>query len=223
MTKTKIFLDGVSPDNIKDFDVDGYTTNPSLMKELGVTNYMEYAKKLIKLSNGKPISFEVLSRDKIEEETKILSSLGSNVYVKIPIDGYKNVEVIQNLNKQGFKINATAVFTIEQVNALLCDISYTPIIISMFAGRISDTGEDACVFIESAIRHTKDFPNVEILWASTREVLNIYEAFGLGCSIITVIPSILRKYHSLKNKDLIEYSIETAEQFYKDGENLIIG
>lgn len=221
----KIFLDGASIDNIKEFSdlVDGYTTNPSLMKESGVTDYMSFAKEFITLTDGKPLSLEVLSRDKIISEAHTLSLLGENVYVKIPVDGYKNVNLIWDRVNHGYKINATAVFTIEQVKALVEDITAdTPMIISIFAGRIADTGVDPIPIIKEVVNITNHLPNVEILWASTREVLNIYQAEKCGCHIITVTPSILKKYKSLNNMGLFEYSIETADQFYRDGENLVI-
>ncbi len=219
----KIFLDGATTEVVTDVEVDGYTTNPTLMKASGVTNYLEFANEFLKVANGLPVSFEVINKSRIVEETRMLSNLGSNVFVKIPVDGNKNIKLIQDLNMQGYKINATAVFMVDQVMDLVKYLrGDTELIISIFAGRIADTGVDPCYIIRDAVKIVKTFKNVSILWASTREVINIYQAEECGCHIITVTPDILKKYKLLKNKGLFSYSIETAEQFYNDGKELTL-
>tara|TARA_B100000959_G_C14687987_1_gene503479 strand:- start:130 stop:726 length:597 start_codon:yes stop_codon:yes gene_type:complete len=191
------------------------------MRKSGVKNYEKFAKKLIKVIK-KPISFEVFS-DEVDEmyiQAKKISSWGNNVYVKIPIvnsKGVSTIRLIKKLNFEKIKLNITAVFTFDQVNKIISTLnSKTPSIISIFAGRIADTGIDPINIIKRSIKLKKNNKNIKILWASTREVLNIYQAANINCDIITV-PIVIIKKLNLYKKNLKKYSIETAKDFYLDG------
>ncbi len=225
MKKINIYADGADYEEILKLKnkslIKGFTTNPSLMRKSGVKNYKNFAKKLIK-NISKPISFEVFSDDLkgMSRQAEIINSWGKNIYVKIPIvnsKGKSTIEIIKKLNKKNIKLNITAVFTLTQVKQILNNINKNAdLIISIFAGRIADTGRDPVPVIKDAIKLKKNFKKVKILWASTREVLNIYQAEKINCDIITVPNNMLKKI-SLKNKNLNKYSIETSRDFYIDG------
>ena len=223
----KIFTDGANLDSISqlasDPSIDGITTNPTLMRSSGVTNYMTFAKAAIKVSHGKSLSLEVFSDDHEEmiKQARILASLSFNVYVKVPITnsfGISSMEVIRKLSKENINLNITAILTKEQI-----DICYESLnnnsraYISIFAGRIADTGRDPIKFINYALDKFKDFRNIEVLWASTREVYNIYQALDCNCHIITVTPAIIKKIQ-LKDYDLKKLSLETVQMFKRDSE-----
>ena len=223
--KIKFFADGA---DLKDFRklsknrlVSGFTTNPSLMRKSGIKNYLSFAKKVLKLIRVKPVSFEIFADDikEIEKQALKISKLGKNVFVKIPIINTKkksNAKLIAKLNKQGVKINVTAVFTLKQTTSLFKLISgKTEIIISVFAGRIADTGLDAQFEMKKHLVKCKTKRNIKILWASVREVYNLVEADNIGCHIITVPPSILSKTKNF-NKNLENYSQETVKMFFDD-------
>ncbi len=223
--KLKIFADGA---DLSDFNalkknqlIKGFTTNPSLMRKAGVKNYKKFSMKVLNLIKHKPVSFEIFGDDldSIEHQSRLISSWGKNVYVKIPIVNTKNVsnsKLIGKLNKEGIKINVTAIFTSNQTKELLKNIGKkTNIIFSVFAGRIADTGINAENEIDKHVKLCKKFKNIEILWASVREPYNIIQAEKSKCHIITVPPSILKKL-KLFNKDLKIYSRETVEDFYND-------
>ncbi|MDC0234508.1 transaldolase [Candidatus Pelagibacter sp.] len=223
--KIKFFADGA---DLKDFRklsknrlVSGFTTNPSLMRKSGIKNYLSFAKKVLKLIRVKPVSFEIFADDikEIEKQALKISKLGKNVFVKIPIINTKkksNAKLIAKLNKQGVKINVTAVFTLKQTTSLFKLISgKTEIIISVFAGRIADTGLDAQFEMKKHLVKCKTKRNIKILWASVREVYNLVEAENIGCHIITVPPSILSKTKNF-NKNLENYSQETVKMFFDD-------
>ena len=222
---TKIFCDIAELKAIAKFNskklVKGFTTNPTLMRKSGVRNYTKFAKNLVK-KVSKPLSFEVFSDDLngMLVQAEKINSWGRNIYVKIPIvnsKGKSTISLIKKLDKKNIKLNITAVFTISQVNKILKTIKKkSDIIISIFAGRIADTGRDPIPLIKQSIRLKKKFKNVKILWASTREVLNVYQANKIKCDIITVPNSILKKL-SLRNKNLLKYSIETSKDFFLDG------
>jgi len=223
--KVKIFADGADLKTIKNFNenplISGFTTNPTLMRISGVSNYEKFVKDACDIVVDKPISFEVISDNlkEMESQARRIASWADNVYVKIPIYNTKKEptkEIIKNLNFEGVKINVTAVFTNDQVNSILDNINKnTNIVISIFAGRIADTGEDPEKIICNAITNSKEFSNVEILWASPREVYNIIQADKIGCHIITATKNILDKL-SLFGKSLDEYSLETVKMFYED-------
>lgn len=223
--KIKIFADGA---DLKDFKklsknklVSGFTTNPSLMRKSGITNYLSFAKKVLKIIKIKPVSFEIFADDieEIEKQALKISKLGKNVFVKIPIINTKkktNAKLIAKLNGQGIKVNVTAIFTLEQTKSLFKLLNKkTEIILSVFAGRIADTGINAKLEMKKHIKTCKSKKNVKILWASVREVYNLVEAEKIGCHIITVPPSILSKTKNF-NKNLENYSQETVQMFFDD-------
>jgi len=223
--KIKIFADGADIDSINKLNkldyIKGFTTNPSLMKKAGVKDYKDFAINLLSNIKDKPISFEVFSDDilEMEDQAEEISSWGKNVNVKIPITNTKKqstCELIGKLSSKGIICNVTAIFTLDQVKKVLdvLDIS-TPAILSIFAGRIAETGTDPSKIISEALELSKKKSKTEILWASTRETLNIYQADSLGCQIITVPHEILKKFSYL-DRDLEKFSLETVEGFYKD-------
>lgn len=226
--KIKIFADGADLKNILDLNnnkfVKGFTTNPSLMKKSGVHNYKSFAKELLSQIKDKPISFEVFADNLLDMERQAheIASWGKNVYVKIPIMNTKgkstHILVNKLLNDQ-ISCNVTAIFTISQIQPLLNIInSETPLILSVFAGRIADTGVDPIFLMKECIKKTKRKKNVEILWASTREVLNIFQANDINCHIITVPNSLLNKLDNYK-KNLKFFSKETVMDFYQDAKS----
>ena len=199
---TKIYCDIADKSLIKIFNrkkiVKGFTTNPTLMRKAGAKNYQNYCKQILKITN-KPISFEVFAdneKDMINQGKKI-KSWGKNVYVKVPYINSKNKfmgKVIKELNKSKIKINVTAVYKAEQTKKILSKIDKnTKVIISIFAGRMSDAGKDPIPEIKKSINIAKNFKNVKILWASVREPYNYLQASQLGCHIITVPPNIISK------------------------------
>ena len=220
----KIFADG---SNIKEiFDlyennklVKGFTTNPSLMKKAGVTDYESFIKEVTSKIKDLSISFEVFADDEKEMiyQANKIASFSENIHVKIPITNTKGqytLNVIESLVKDNIKVNVTAVFTQSQINLLKTILPNNKNnIVSIFAGRISDTGRNPIPYITYAQTTLKN--QCEILWASTRHVYNIYEAEQANCDIITVTPDQIKKL-SLKDKDLSEYSLETVQMFYDD-------
>lgn len=227
--KVDIYADGADVENMIHMYhtgiVKGFTTNPTLMKKAGVSNYNKFAKDVLAEIKDMPVSFEVFSDDfdTMEKEASILSSYGENVYVKIPITntrGEDSTELIGRLVRQGICVNVTAVFTVEQVEKVLSVIPNDgQVIISVFAGRIADAGCDP----EDTIRKVKtllsDYPKVRLLWASCREVFNIVQADRSGADIITVTSELLKKM-SVLGKDLNQFSLETVQMFYNDGKSL---
>ena len=199
----KIFCDIADLSSIRKFNkkkiVKGFTTNPSLMRKAGATDYQSYSKKILKICNIKPISFEVFADDEksmIEQGIKI-NNWGKNIYVKVPVVNSKNKfsgKIIEELNSKNIKLNITAVYTAKQTEKILRVINKkTKVIISIFAGRSGDTGKDPVPEFVKSIKLAKKFKNVEILWASVREPYNFIQAKQLGCHIITIPPSIIEK------------------------------
>ena len=223
--KIKIFADGAEIKSMieayKEGTVKGFTTNPTLMKKNGLTDYEGFAKEVLKHIKDRPISFEVFSDefDEMEAQAKTIASWGSNINVKIPISntkGQSSIPLIKKLSQAGLSLNVTAILTIEQVRdvkeALNPDVFN---IVSVFAGRIADTGVDPMpIMIESA-KILKPIPKTELLWASSRELLNIFQAEEAGCQIITVTTDILKKLQMI-GKDLGELSLDTVKMFYQD-------
>jgi transaldolase len=227
--KIKIYSDGADASEMvsaaKKGVVTGFTTNPTLMKKSGVTDYEAFAKDVLSKITDLPISFEVFSDDfeSMEKEALKISSWGENVYVKIPVTntkGVSSVPLIKTLSGKGLKLNITAILTLEQVQAL-CDAfdENTTSIISVFAGRIADTGRDPVPYMKEAKRILNSKPELELLWASSREVLNIIQAEECGCDIITVTNDLLKKL-SMFGKDLKELSLDTVKMFYNDAESV---
>lgn len=203
--------------------VKGFTTNPTLMAQAGIRDYEKFAKSVLAEITDLPISFEVFSDEFTEMKAQAMkiASWGDNVFVKVPISNSKgemSYPLIRELFAENLKLNITAVFNETQLTNLrdLIQPSDTGII-SIFAGRIADTGMDPIPVMRKAVQMFADFPNVQILWASPREVLNVYQADQCGCDIITATPSVLKKL-SLHNKSLDEFSVETVKMFYDDGQ-----
>ena len=225
----KIYLDSGSLIDILNYSknkkISGFTTNPSLLNKSKIKNYKEFVSKCLKFTNSKPISFEVTADDakKIIYQAKWFLKNAENSFIKIPIinsKGKSNLNIIKKLQTLGCKLNITAVFTEKQIEDIFKIIDKTKqTIISIFAGRIADTGRNPIKFIKLAVNKKKKNKKVMILWASTREVYNYYEAKKVGCDIITMDKSFVDKL-SLKNKNLNKYSKETSKQFFVDGKKI---
>lgn len=226
--KIKIFADGADISSMRQLDklgyISGFTTNPTLIRKAGITDYFAFAKQAAEEFKTKSLSLEVISDDEegmIREAGK-LSALGENVMVKIPIvnsRGHSSLEVIKKLSAEHVNLNITAVFTEKQAAEVLAVLSAdTENYISVFAGRIADTGRDAAKIVHSIVEMSAQNHGVNVLWASCREVYNIIEAENCGCHIITVTNDILSKLNLL-GKDLEEFSKETAQMFYNDAVN----
>ena len=205
--------------------VTGFTTNPSLMKKAGISSYIGFAKEVLAKITDYPVSFEVFADDlaSMEKEAEKIASLGDNVYVKIPVTtstGESTCPLIQKLSAKGIKLNVTAIFTIEQTQAVVDHLTAgVPAIVSVFAGRIADTGVDPMPIMEEALRICRQKEGVELLWASPRETYNIYQADQLGVDIITCTTDLIAKL-PLQGKDLEDYSLETVQMFLKDSTSL---
>lgn len=221
----KLYCDGADLEDItrlsKDPKIQGFTTNPTLMKKAGIKDYYEFAKKAVSIVYPKPISLEVFS-DELDEmyaQAKKLSVLGDNVYVKIPVTNTKGVptsRIIKDLSSEGVKLNITAIFTLDQVKDVCSSLTVgTPAVVSVFAGRVADTGIDPVPHMKNCKKIVSAFDGFELLWASPREVLNVYQADDCGCEIITATPSILSKL-TLAGKPLDQFSLETVQMFYND-------
>lgn len=225
----KIFADGADlPDMAKMYRdplIKGFTTNPTLMRKAGVRNYELFAREVLEIVPDRPVSFEVLSDgpDAMFEEALVIGAWADNVYVKIPItnsEGRSTIGVVRQLHQAGIKVNVTAVLTLEQVRAAaVCFNTSTPSIVSVFAGRIADTGRDPLPLMAEAASILHARPGVELLWASPRELLNVFHAEEAGCDIITATTDVLAKRH-LVGKDLDEYSLETVRMFCEDSRGL---
>ena len=223
--KIKIFLDGASIEDIKKYKskkyIKGFTTNPSLMKNSGVKNCKQFVKEFLKVCPNLPISLEVFADDPKEmiNQAIQINSWSKNIYVKIPIINTKNISmisVIKYLNNKKIPLNVTAVFDFNQVKSIkkIYD-GKTPIIISIFSGRISDTLRSPSKLVKQSVSIFKKFKKAEILWASTREIYNIIDAEKVNCDIITISPSILAKY-KLKNYSINKLNLDTVKMFRSD-------
>ena len=219
-----IYADGCNKESLKSYSkktlIKGFTTNPSILKNAKVKSYKNFAKDLLKIIKKKPISFEVTADNfkDIYKQAKIISSWGKNVFVKIPIvnsKGKSNLKVIKKVYKEKIKLNITAVFTKKQIKDLLKSIDQkTEMIISIFAGRIADTGIDPKSTVKYALVKKKN-KKIKILWASAREIYNLYEANKIKCDIITLTDDLISKIGLFK-KNLKTYSKETSKKFYDD-------
>ncbi len=225
MPKTKIFCDIADSKTIKEFNkkkiVDGFTTNPSLMRKAGAKSYEKYSKLLLKICRKKPISLEVFTDNfsEMEKQALKINSWGKNIYVKIPVINSKGKftgELIKKLNKKKIKLNITAVYTIEQVKKInRCLDNKTKSIISIFSGRMADVGKDPVPIIKKAVQMTKAKNKVEILWASTREPYNYTQAKQLGCQIITMPPGVISKVSKF-GKSFDQLTKDTVKAFLTD-------
>ena len=223
--KTKIFCDIADFKTIKFFNnksiVDGFTTNPSLMRLAGAKNYKDYSLKILKVCKKKPISFEVFADDPKEmlKQAYKINTWGKNVFVKIPVVNSKGLfmgSVIKELSDKGIKLNITAVYTHEQTKKIYKSLNKkTKSIISIFAGRMADKGKDPLPIFKKSISLTKKNKNIEILWASTREAYNYIQAKQLKCTIITMPPKVINQINSF-GKSFQSMTISTVKGFLKD-------
>lgn len=227
--RIKIFGDGAEKASMvalaSDPLVKGFTTNPTLMRKAGVTDYAGFAKDVLAEITTKPISFEVFSDDFIEMERQawIINSWAPNVYVKIPVMNTKkesSAPLIKKLAAEGVKLNVTAILTVPQVREVAAALNpAVPAVVSVFAGRVADTGHDPIPLMRESKAILASTPNFELLWASPREILNIYQAEEVGADIITVTPDILKKAEMI-GLDHHELSLQTVKMFYDDGQKV---
>ena len=223
--KTKLFADGADLKGIlalaEDKRIDGFTTNPTLMRQAGISDYPRFAKEILSHITDRPISFEVFADEpeEIRRQALLISSWGENVYVKIPVTttrGESLAELVHELSTNGVKVNVTAMFTLDQVKEITESVregaaSY----LSIFAGRIADAGVDPVSIMAESVAIMRDAPLAECIWASPREVLNLVQAENVGCHIITMTHDLLKKLGTL-GKDLSQYSLETVRMFFDD-------
>jgi transaldolase len=229
LSQIKIFADGASLVALQglanDPRIAGFTTNPTLMRQAGVENYRAFADAALRIAGKKPISFEVFADDfaGMERQARELASLGDSVYVKLPVTNTRRVSalpLVRELSRSGIKVNVTAICTPKQVEESAAALQGgAPAVVSVFAGRIADTGRDPVPMMRAAVAVCASAcagaAPIELLWASPREVLNVVQAEQVGCQIITVTPDLLKKL-PLLGKDLEEFSLETVQMFYRD-------
>jgi transaldolase len=223
--KIKLFADGADRAQIVAAQanplISGFTTNPTLMRAAGVKDYEAFAHEVLEVVTERPISFEVFADEfcEMERQAHKIASWAKNVYVKIPVTNTRrqsSMELVHRLAHSGVKVNVTAILTLDQVrDASEALAAGAPAVVSVFAGRIADTGEDPVPLMASAVKLVSAYPNVELLWASPRELLNIFQANDVGCHIITATDSVLSKLKTV-GKDLREYSLETVLMFHTD-------
>jgi len=233
--KVKLFADGAEKLGILEMNnnplISGFTTNPTLMRKAGIKNYKEFALDVLSVIKNKPISFEVFSDEinEMERQALEISSWGNNVYVKIPITNTRAescVNLVERLSNNNVKLNVTAMMTVKQVRSVLPVLSKgLSSFVSVFAGRIADAGIDPLPIMCEIVSILKDYDNIELIWASPRELYNVVQADSIGCHIITATNDILKKLPTL-GKDLTQFSLETVKMFYNDaqasGYNLLL-
>ena len=225
--KIKLFADGADLDGIKEMYanpmIQGFTTNPTLMRKAGIQDYMGFAKDVLSAIPDRPISFEVFADEfgEMERQAIEIASWGTNVSVKIPVTNTKRQfsgPLITRLSNAGVALNVTALTTLDQVcDVTACLADDVPAIISVFAGRIADTGRDPIPLMARAVEVMRSKPQAELIWASPRELLNVFQADAVGCHIITATNDILKKL-TLVDKNLDDYSLETVQMFYRDAQ-----
>jgi transaldolase len=223
--KVKIFADGADRAGMLDMHarpyIKGFTTNPTLMRKAGIADYQGFAKDILQVIRDRPISFEVFSDDfgEMERQALQIAGWGANVYAKIPVTNTlarPATALIRSLAGKGVKVNVTALMTLAQVKEVSQAIgAAAPACISVFAGRVADTGRDPVPLMAAAVQAMRPFPNQELIWASPRELLNVFQADEIGCQIITVTNDILKKLDGV-GKDLDQYSLETVKMFRDD-------
>jgi transaldolase len=223
--RIKIFADGADFDGIMKMYanplIKGFTTNPTLMRKAGLTDYEAFGRKLLAVIPNRPVSLEVFADDfdEMERQALAIASWGKNVNVKIPVTNTKREfagPLIKKLSAAGVAVNVTAIFTLDQVQRVTdCLHADTPAIVSVFAGRVADTGIDPVPLMAEAVRILKSKPKAELIWASPRELLNVFQANEIGCHIITVTNDIIAKL-ALVGKNQDDYSLETVQMFYRD-------
>ena len=224
--KVKIFADGADKTGMlemyKNRHVKGFTTNPTLMRKAGVTDYEAAAKDILAAIPDRSISFEVFADDfaEMERQARRITTWGKQVSVKIPITNTKKesaIPLVRKLSQDGIALNVTAIFTLDQVQDVVDAVKGgAPCFVSVFAGRIADTGIDPVPIMAESVKRLRAAPNTELIWASPRELLNIFQADEIGCQVITVTNDIIKKL-LLVGKDMNEYSLETVKMFYDDG------
>ncbi len=224
--KVKLFTDGADKAQIVEMAkqpwIAGFTTNPSLLKKAGVSDYAGYARELVAAVPDRHLSFEVFSDDipEMVAQARVISKWGRNVYVKLPVTNTRGeplFEVVRTLSREGVKINVTAIFTEEQVTRAVEALEGSaPACVSVFAGRLADFGVDYRPVMQDAITRARETRNVEIIWASTREVFNVVEADAMGCHIITAPADILKKLPELATKTAAELSLAAVTSFRDD-------
>jgi transaldolase len=223
--QTRIFADGADLDGIlalaEDPNIAGFTTNPTLMWKAGLTDYADFAQRLLERITAHPISFEVFADDVAEmrRQAKLIASWGDNVYVKIPItttSGESMAPLVRELSEDGVQVNVTAMFTTAQVEMITAAVKDgAPSYLSVFAGRIADAGVDPVPIMARSVEIMSAAPQAELIWASPREILNVVQADQVGCHIITVTHDLLKKLSSL-GKNLDQFSLETVQMFHRD-------
>jgi transaldolase len=221
----KLFGDGAVKSQILELYsnplIRGFTTNPTLMRKAGIIDYEAFARDILREITDRPVSLEVFSDEfpEMERQARKIASWGENVYVKIPVTNTRqqgSYGLIRRLTRDGIKLNVTALLTLDQVRCVVQALEGgAPANISIFAGRIADTAVDPIPVMEAALEVMRPHPQLELIWASPRELLNIFQADWVGCHIITVTPDILSKLH-LVGKDLCEYSLDTVKMFHND-------
>ena len=224
----KIFADGADRDGIIEMynnpQIAGFTTNPTLMRKAGISDYRAFALDILKEISDRPISFEVFSDElpEMERQAMEIASWGENVYVKIPVTntgGETCYELARKLSASGVKVNVTAMMLLDQVRRVGEAVEGgAPCCVSVFAGRVADTGRDPVPMMAAAVELLRPYPNAELIWASPRELLNVFQADAIGCHIITVTNDVLKKL-SLVDKDLRQYSLETVQMFHADAQS----
>jgi transaldolase len=223
--KIKIFADGADKrtmlEMLENPLIKGFTTNPTLMRKAGVGDYASFARDILSEIRDHPISFEVFADDfaEMERQAHKISSWGGNVFVKIPVTNTRRepaLDLICRLSRSGIKLNVTALLALSQVRDVCSALHKgVPSFVSVFAGRVADTGRDPVPLMAAALEHMKDLGTTELIWASPRELLNIFQADEIGCHVITVTDDLLRKL-ALVGKDLHDYSLETVSMFHRD-------
>jgi transaldolase len=224
----KIFADGANRDSMLALaanpNIQGFTTNPTLMRQAGISDYEGFAYDILREITDRPISFEVFSDDfdEMERQAVKIAGWGDNVNVKIPVTntaGESSAKLIRRLAADGVKLNVTALMTLGQVRTVADCLEGGPsAIVSVFAGRVADTGRDPVPLMSAALELVRDYPNIELLWASPRELLNILQADAIGCHIITVTHDLLKKLGGL-GKDLDQFSLDTVKMFFNDAQS----
>ena len=225
--KVKIFADGADRARVEALCsepwIRGFTTNPTLMRSAGVDNYASFAHELLELVPDRPISFEVIADElgEIERQARLIASWGENVYVKVPITttrGEPTADVVRRLSASGIKVNVTALMTLDQVEDAASWLADGPgSFVSVFAGRVADSGRDPVPIMRAALERLAPYPHEELIWASPREVLNVVQADAIGCHVITVTDDILKRLSNL-GRELDEYSLDTVRMFYRDAQ-----
>jgi transaldolase len=223
--RAKIFADGAELEGMlalyRQPYIKGFTTNPTLMRKAGIADYRAFAREVLSAIPDRPISFEVFSDefDEMERQAREIATWGEHVYVKIPVTNTRRApasDLIHRLSHAGVKVNVTAILTLDQVRDVVAALKGgAPSSVSVFAGRIADTGRDPVPLMSAAVELLRLEPNAELIWASPRELLNIFQADAIGCHIVTVTSDILKKL-SLVGKDLGDYSLDTVKMFFED-------